>query len=282
MLLPPPVTLDSLVNDYPYLMCDLWGVLHDGLKAFPDAVAALSAARRHGARVIFVSNSPQRERVVRALLQRLSVGSDAFDGLITSGELARSYMVENFKKQAFFHLGPHLDRRTIEDVPLHEVAHPEAADVILATGLAFQTVNAHEPFLQKAAARNIPMLCANPDRLVYHAGAFAICAGAIADLYEVMGGPVVWLGKPASPPYEACLRQFSALTGQDVRPGQMLMIGDSLVTDVSGAIEAGAKSLFIESGIHRHEIDEEGLCAVMGRYGVQPDYRSSHLSWGAV
>ncbi len=282
MTLPPLAGLGDLVNDYPYLMCDLWGVLHNGLFAFPEAVSALSDARKEGAKVIFVSNSPQREWVVREILQSLSVGPDVFDGLVTSGELARTYMIDNFKNQIFFHLGPGSDRRTIESVPLRETAEPEAADVILATGLIYQNVDDHGPFLQNAAARKIPMLCANPDRLVYHAGELAVCAGAVADLYEAMGGPVIWLGKPAPPPYEACLRLFSVMAGKSVRSDQVLMIGDGLVTDIPGAIKCGVKSLFVQSGVHSHEIEEDGLCAVIKRYGVRPDYRTGHLSWNGT
>lgn len=279
--LPPVTGLDSLVSRYPFIMCDLWGVLHDGSFAFPKAVEALAAARKAGAHVILVSNSPQRVSVVEDRLRSLTVDSNAYDALVTSGELAREYLVRHFEKRIFFHLGPSSDRQTIESVSLTETRQIEKADVIVATGLAFQSVQDHGPLLESAAKREIPLLCANPDRIVRHAGQLAVCAGAVADLYESLGGQVIWLGKPAPPPFETCFRLFETLSGKLVEPAQVLMIGDGLVTDIPGAENMGTGSLLIESGVHHHEINSEGLIQVMERYNVRPDYRADHLCWHA-
>lgn len=270
--------LSELAGRYRRLICDIWGVLHDGGKAFPDAVAALTRARETGAAVLALSNSPKRAHQVRAQLAEKGIDDCALDHVFTSGELTRSYLERHYAGRRVFHLGPSQDRATVEGTPLDEVSEIARAEVVVATGLVHSTVEAHAGLLQQAIAAGADFLCANPDRVVRLGGTRELCAGVLADRYEELGGRVVWLGKPAAPPYRACRRWFASTLG-DEDDGAVLAIGDGLATDILGARQAGLAALLIEEGIHREEIAEHGRAKLFARYGVTPDCRMPHLRW---
>lgn len=274
-----PGGLSDLSPDFPFILCDLWGVLHNGQAAFPDAVDALVRHRQQGGHVVIVSNSPRLSRLVKAQIAGLGIGEAGYDRVITSGDLTRRRLETDFAGKTLFHLGPPADAATIEGPGMDKVGRPEAADVIVATGLLAETAEGHDDLLHPAAARQIPMLCANPDRVVQHGGALALCAGAVADRYERMGAPVHWLGKPAAPPYDACRALFAGMAGRHPESGQMLMIGDGLPTDISGAARQGIASLFIESGIHQAELEGGGPQALFAKFGVTPDFAAANLAW---
>ncbi|WP_150006005.1 TIGR01459 family HAD-type hydrolase [Iodidimonas muriae] len=279
--MPVPVLsgLSSLVSRHPFILCDIWGVVHDGACAFLPAVDALSRARRGGVSVALVSNSPRRAFQVREQLQALGVGEDAYDTVITSGELTRSHLERDFQGQKFYHLGPQEDRATVEQMDLFEVDHADEADVIVATGLVGRDVDAHMPLLAKAAQNRRPLLCANPDRVVRHEGKMFICAGAVADRYEAMGGPVVWLGKPAPPPYAASRHFFAEHAGREVSASEQLIIGDGLATDIAGAAREGIASILIEHGVHHADFLAQGIEPLMKQHRAVPAYRMEFLQW---
>lgn len=271
--------LAGLAAQYPLLISDLWGVIHDGRLAFPAALDALARYRADGGRVVILSNSPQRSELLLPALARKGIDATTHDRLISSGDLVRRFAAETHAGARFFHLGPAGDRATIEGLPLDEVATPADADVLIATGLLFANVEAHRDLLLPAAARGIPLLCANPDRVVVHEGRREVCAGALADFYAKAGGPVVWLGKPAAPAYEACRRAFAEITGEAVAAEKILALGDAFATDIAGAVREGLASLLIDSGIHAEELGREGLESLAARHGVMPLMRMAHLRW---
>ncbi|GAK34232.1 ribonucleotide monophosphatase NagD [alpha proteobacterium Q-1] len=271
--------LSALVADHPYIICDIWGVLHDGEVAFPLAVDALCRARAAGAMVVLVTNSPRPAQRVAAQLSAFGIDQTAYDGLITSGELTRHHLQAHFTGQRFFHIGPDEDRDTLAGLDLVEGADSDDADVLVATGLFGPDLDAHAALIAPAARKGVPMLCANPDRVVRDGGKIFICAGAVADVYEDMGGAVRWLGKPAPPPYEACHKIFSAKAGQSVTPDQQLIIGDGLATDITGALGQSIKAILIESGIHHDDLRAHGLDHLIGQHRAAPDYRMHSLAW---
>lgn len=277
---PRPLTgLADIAANYPYVICDLWGVLHNGVEAFAEARDALVRFREDGGFAALVSNSPRLSRLVARQIAGLGIGSSAYDALITSGDLTRRKLERDCAGKRFFHLGPRKDRDTVEGLPLDEVDAPDEADVLVATGLIFDTAEEHEDLLRPAAERGIPFFCANPDRIVQHGRRLELCAGAVADRYEALGGPVAWLGKPAPPPYEACRRLFARHAGEPVADDRILMIGDSLPTDITGARREGFASLFVETGIHAGELDEHDGGRLFRHFGVTPDYRLDRLRW---
>jgi len=273
--------LAALVPAHGHLVCDVWGVLHDGGAAFGEAVEALHQSRKAGARVIALSNSPKRGEQVAQQLHEKGIAGQALDAVVTSGELTRWHLERDWRGKRFFHLGPARDRQTVTGLPLIETEDVASADVLVVTGPSGGNASADEQVLLGAAERDLPFLCANPDRYVRLASGREPCAGLLAERYAALGGRVEWMGKPGPAPYRACRARFAAWAGAPVADRDMLAIGDGLATDILGATRAGLSALFIEDGLHREEIAEDGVEAVLARYEAVPDYRMRRLAWSA-
>lgn len=243
--------LRDLAPSLELVICDLWGVMHNGLKANPAAVKAIESVREAGVASVFLSNAPRPRGHVRDQLIGMGVPVPLTDYVVTSGGLARDAVRKEFANAKLYHLGPEGDRNTVDELPVDEVTHPDFAEVILATDLDFREVENHRNWLRRACEHGVPLLCANPDRVVHVGSKLYTCAGAVADLYDSMGGPVRWFGKPTPESLRTCVeeRGLSSNTPGD----KILMIGDSLQTDIAGAKAAGFNSLFIAGGIHRED-----------------------------
>lgn len=233
------------------VICDLWGVMHDGIRPHQDAVDAIVTARASGMKTVFLSNAPRPRTYVRKHLLHMGIPQSITDLVVTSGGLARDEVREEFEGARLYHLGPDSDSNTVEGLPVTMVPHPDQADVILATDLDFPEIDTHRSWLSSAAARGVPFLCANPDRVVHVGESLYPCAGAVADLYAEMGGDVHWFGKPTAKALLSCLAEVGMPPDVDGR--RVLMVGDSLQTDMAGAKAAGFRGLFITGGIHREE-----------------------------
>jgi HAD superfamily hydrolase (TIGR01459 family) len=253
----PPIVANAgpLLVNYDVLFCDVWGVLHDGHRAFEEACDALMRFRDQGGTVVLVSNAPvPKERVARMLDLR-AVPREAWDDIVASGEIALRHVAERGYSRVFA-IGPldrdaaTFERLKAERVPLHE------AEAILCTGLnddQSETVEDYRALLLDARARDLPFVCANPDLVVDVGGRQYVCAGAIADLYERLDGEVFWAGKPHANAYEAAQAAAEAKRGAAVARDRILAVGDSLRTDLKGAETAGIDAIFVASGIHRDE-----------------------------
>ena len=243
--------LRDIAGDLSLVICDLWGVMHNGLQVHPAAIEAITKVRDAGVASIFLSNAPRPRYHVRKQLIRMGMPDALTDYIVTSGGLARDAVRSSYKGAKLYHLGPEEDRNTVEGLSVDEVEHPDDAEVILATGLEFLDVERHRGLLLNASKRRVPFLCANPDRVVHVGDKLYTCAGAIADLYEAMDGPVQWFGKPTAESLHTCVSERGL--SPDTDPNRVIMIGDSLQTDIAGAKAAGYGSLFIAGGIHREE-----------------------------
>jgi len=259
--------LSEFADSLSLVICDLWGVMHNGIALSADAVHAIEAARRAGLTTVFLSNAPRPRAYVRDHLLDMGLPSALGDLIVTSGGLARDEVRDDYQGAKLYHLGPRSDRNTVEGLPVDEVDHPDKAEIILATALDFNDVEAHRSLLARAVENGAPFLCANPDRVVHVGDELYACAGAVADLYTEMGGEVHWFGKPTAAALQSCLKE----AGMEVAtPGQeIIMVGDSLQTDMAGARAAGYRGLFITGGIHRDEAPllqaaatEDGLVSV--------------------
>jgi HAD superfamily hydrolase (TIGR01459 family) len=206
-------------------------------------------ARAQGIETVFLSNAPRSRHHVRGLLIEMGVPDELTNHIVTSGGLARDHVRTDFAGARLYHLGPETDSNTVEDLNIQKVDHPDDAEVIFATGLDFNDVKRHQKWLEGAAANKTPFLCANPDRIVHVGDKLYNCAGAVADVYAELGGDVVWFGKPTTEALKACLRECGM--DENTSGRSILMVGDSLQTDIAGANAAGFKSLFIAGGIHR-------------------------------
>jgi len=281
--------LRSFCSDTKLIICDLWGVMHNGESPYVSAINAIAAARRAGVQTVFLSNAPRPRDFVRQQLAAMGMPENLLDFIVTSGGLARDEVRTQFHGSKLYHLGPASDQNTLEGLPVDFVGHPDEAEVILATDLDFARVEDHRPWLAGAASRKVPFLCANPDRVVHVGEKLYLCAGSIADLYGRMGGEVHWFGKPTKFALQSCLGECGM--PQDTNPGAILMIGDSLQTDMAGAAELGCRGLFIAGGIHREEypevvavaegggIDTKRFKSIFGARKAVPHAIMKQLSW---
>jgi HAD superfamily hydrolase (TIGR01459 family) len=225
--------------------------MHNGESPYMTAIDAIRKARESGVQTVFLSNAPRPREHVRAHLVEMGVPEELTDYVVTSGGLARDEVRREFVGAKLYHMGPETDSNTTAGLPVEFVAEPDAAEVILATGLDYHRVEDHRGWLASAAARKIPLLCANPDRVVHVGDKLFLCAGSVADLYERMGGDVHWFGKPTAYSLQSCLSECGLPL--DTPGSNILMVGDSLQTDMAGAAAAGYRGLFIAGGIHREE-----------------------------
>lgn len=256
----PPI-LDhagALLSRYDVLFCDVWGVVHNGISAFRGACAALSRFRSEGGTVILVSNAPVPKQRVADMLALRHVPRDAWDDIVSSGDIALDHVTgRGFKK--LYCIGPQdRDQALFKALQANSVAL-EDAEAIICTGLnddRNETPEDYRPLLERALEHNLPFVCANPDLIVDVGGTILFCAGAIADIYERMNGPVFWAGKPHLSAYETAHHKAEALRDTNVPRRKALVIGDAIRTDLKGAQNFGCDALFVASGIHRHDAME--------------------------
>lgn len=254
---PPPILARAgeLLTRYDVLFCDVWGVLHDGHRAFKDACEALLRFRERGGTVILVSNAPVPGERVAAMLDQRAVPRAAWDDIVASGEIALRHLAEKGYTRLYC-IGPaDRDAATFERLSARLTPLDEA-QAILCTGLNDDTTETAEDYrelLERALTLRLPFVCANPDLVVDVGGRQFICAGAVADLYERMDGEVFWAGKPHANTYNAAQSAAEAVRKGPVDRRRILAIGDSLRTDLKGAEAAGIDAIFIASGIHRDE-----------------------------
>jgi HAD superfamily hydrolase (TIGR01459 family) len=244
-------SIKELGSRYRAWLVDIWGVMHNGHRAFPRAVDAARSFREHGGIVVLLSNSPRPSPGVQEQLRRLGVPDDAYDATVTSGDLTR-YELRKHKGATVFHLGPERDLPIFDGIPV-KLGSAEDAELVVCSGLFDDETETPEDYielLQKLAARKLPMICANPDHLVERGHRLVYCAGALAAIYHTMGGRVVYAGKPYAPIYELALETISSLAERSVATGEVLAIGDGVNTDIAGAAKLGIDAVFVASGLH--------------------------------
>lgn len=258
MLTPSPSRvpgLSVLANRYDALVCDVWGVLHNGMSGYPGASDALVAARAAGCRVLLLTNAPRPSGPIHAQLASLGVAREAYDDLLTSGDATRA-MLEARPERRIAHVGPDRDLVLYEGLPHRLVADGEA-EIVVCTGLTDDTTETPDDYrgrLADFAARGLPMLCANPDIVVERGTQKVWCAGAVARLYvDDYAGSVTLIGKPHAPIYAETARRIEALLGRPADPSRVLAIGDGLPTDIRGGHGQGYDVLFVTGGIHAED-----------------------------
>jgi HAD superfamily hydrolase (TIGR01459 family) len=253
--------LGAVSGRYDAILCDIWGVLHNGRDAFRPASEALAAFRRGGGTVVLITNAPRPNPIIRDQALAFGVAPDAFDEVVTSGDVTIG-MIAARGGAPLYHIGPPRDLALITAVEARggvapPVVGPEAASYLLCTGLFDDSTETPEDYAGRFAAfieRRLPMICANPDLVVHRGHKLVYCAGALAELYEALGGETIYAGKPHRPIYAAALERIAALRGAPVAPARALAIGDALRTDLAGAAAAGLDSLFVADGIHRNDL----------------------------
>lgn len=285
----PPIIEHAakLLEDYDVLFCDVWGVVHNGQRAYDAAGEALTKFRARGGTVVLVSNAPVPQDRVAAMLDSRGVRRSAWDAIVSSGDIARSHIAEKDYERVYC-VGPRdRDAALFTRLPARSVPLDEA-EAIVCSGLeddANETPEQYLPLLSAALPLKLPFVCANPDLVVEVGDRLYPCAGSIAILYEEMGGEVFWAGKPHASAYGTARKTAEQLRGAKIPSDRILAIGDAVRTDIAAAAGAGVDALFIAGGIHRADvmdgdaIDPGKLAALFAGDVPQPVAAMSLLRW---
>ena len=274
-----------LAAEYDGFILDLWGVIHDGVRPYPDAADCLRRLRDAGRRCVLLSNAPRRAHAAEAMLAEMGLGPDLYAGLLTSGEAAHLALRDRTDPwfaalgARVWHLGPERDRNVMDGLGLQQVATPGQAQFVLNTGpddhRGPTSLAPFEAVLQDCARHALPMLCANPDLEVIRDGVRVICAGALAERYQQLGGAVCSLGKPDPAIYHPVLAMLG--TARE----RTLAVGDSLRTDIAGAAAAGIASCWVLGGVHAEALgnDHGAAAAEAARAGLAPAAMVPRFVW---
>jgi len=275
--------LSDLVDGVEVILSDIWGVVHNGLESFPEACEALHTYRQRGGTVILITNAPRPADSVQRPLRKLGVADEAYDAIVSSGDLTRNFVADHPGKKIFW-IGPERDssiHRGLDAV----MAPLEQADYIICTGLFDDETESAEDYramMLLAREHKLPLICANPDIVVERGDRLIYCAGAIAELYRELGGEAIFYGKPHRPIYERAMALATERRGRPTSLDRVLAIGDSVRTDLIGALGFGIDCLFLTRGIHSEEfegIDQLDPASVKELFGHPPRALMRELRW---
>lgn len=285
-MIPILTGLSEIARNYDALLCDVWGVLHNGREPYREAVEALYRFRAACGPVVLLTNAPRPVVDVEGMFERVGVPLDCYDAILSSGALARDDIERRITACGHtlrvYHLGPDRDGGVLGGLDISRVAIAEA-DVVLCTGLNDDDTESADDYaglFREMRARGLTMLCANPDIVVQRGEKLIWCAGALAEAYEKLGGSVIYYGKPHRPIYDASLILAAKTAGREIhRP---LAIGDGADTDIKGANLVGIDALFVAQGIHATHLGEltaEGLAQLFVVPEAHPKAAMRSLVW---
>ena len=281
----------TLAPHYDAVLSDVWGVIHNGVSAFPAASDALTRFRQKGGAVSLISNAPRPGAQVVRMLDHMGVPRSAYDAIVTSGDVTRA-MVAKRAGEPVYLIGPERDHTIFTglDAPF---STPEQAKYVICTGLFDDEIETPDDYRERLAAlraRELFMICANPDIVVERGDRLVYCAGALADAYAALGGEVYYAGKPHRPLYDMALGEIARARterslGGEVPRNRVLAIGDSVRTDLKGAHDLGVDCLFVTAGIHAEELghrddpDLATLGEMFAKAGHAPKAVTRKLVW---
>jgi len=270
--------LSEIASGYDALICDVWGVIHDGKNAHPAAAQALKHFRASHGPVVLLTNAPRLTEEVAAQCAQYGVPEGCYDAIVSSGAAARAELERRGADGLpLYYIGPDKDLPLLAGLGLRFTGINEA-ELVFCTGLEDDLTETPADYADRLAAmraRNLTMLCANPDLVVHRGAQLCFCAGALAREYEKLGGEAIYYGKPYRPVYDVALKA----AGQPKRP---LAVGDGLFTDIAGANRAGLDVLFIGDGVHGEEIEPftaDHLGRLFAKSGVNALAASRKLVW---
>ena len=263
--------LSSIADAYQLFYIDLWGVVHNGIKLHQEAINTLRQISRKNKDYVLLTNAPRPNSSVKNFLKNMGMEKEMIDHVFTSGEAALNYLKKNFLNSEFFHVGPPRDFDLFRDLEKNKSSNIQDSEYILCTGLFDKYEkdlifykNLLEPHIKKK------MICTNPDLIVDRGKVREFCAGSVAMVFEKMGGKVTYFGKPYPEVYNQSV---------DNKNKKILSIGDNLNTDIKGANLLNYDSLIISNGIHKNEIDKNGIEKTAKSYEAICNYIQSELKW---
>ena len=261
----------SIVDDYQLFYVDLWGVVHNGVSLHQEAIKVLNEITKKNKEFILLTNAPRPNHAVKLFLEKLGLEKELRDRVFTSGEAALNYLKKDLSKKIFFHIGPPKDFDLFKDFEKNKSESIEDCDYILCTGL-FDNHNEDLRYYKSLLEKNLKkkMICTNPDLIVDRGVKRELCAGSVAMVFEKLGGKVVYFGKPHPEVYNQAT---------DNKNKKILSIGDNLNTDIKGANLLNFDSLLISNGIHKNEIEKNGIEITSKSYEAICNYIQSDLKW---
>ena len=264
--------INEIVESYDSFIIDLWGVVHDGTQLYPGALETIKTLNELGKKIVFLTNAPRRSQAAEIVLNSLGVTKDLYITVVSSGEVAYSYASSGDYGKSYYYLGPGKDENILAGSEIVKTDYA-FADFILCTGFEYDFQPSHEiePILQELAARKLKMLCVNPDyEVVKIDGTRMLCAGAVAQKYEELGGEVIYIGKPFEEVYKFAHKALGA-----PEKSKVLAIGDSVRNDIKGANNFGVDCVLVLSGLLRG--DSQKLNATLKEFDAQPEFISPGL-----
>ena len=262
--------IKSIVKRYDLFFIDLWGVIHNGIKLYENSIDVLDNLTAAKKDFVLLTNAPRPNLTVISFLKKIGL-KKYFENVYTSGEAAHKYLISEFNKKKFFHIGPPRDYDLFKNIENNNVLNIEDADYILCTGLfddQENDLNYYKNLLSNHISKK--MICTNPDLIVDRGEQREYCAGSVAKSFEEIKGKVIYFGKPHPPVYNL---------STNIKNKRVLCIGDNLNTDIKGANIQNFDSLLITNGIHRKEILELELNHVLKKHEVNVDYIQKNLKW---
>jgi len=264
--------LSEVQEKYDAFFIDLWGVIHNGIQLYPDAINVLENLNKLNKRFVLISNAPRPSKSVERYLINLKMDKAFLKNIFTSGEAALQTLKKNIYGKKFYHLGPKRDVDLIRGFEKNQTSI-DKCDFILCTGLfedKERSLNYYDNLLKKYT--KLKMLCTNPDLVVHRGTKKEYCAGSVAAIFEKLGGTVAYFGKPYPEIYNFCIEKNETI----------LAIGDNLRTDIRGANKMKFDSLFITGGIHKEEflnLPLKNYDKVLDSYKTKVNYYQERLNW---
>ncbi len=261
----------SIVDDYQLFYIDLWGVVHNGVSLHKEAIKVLNEITKKNKDYILLTNAPRPNYAVKSFLEKLGMEKEIRDHVFTSGEASLNYLKKNLLNKLFFHIGPPRDFDLFKDFKNNKSDKIENCDYMICTGLFDEhdkDLKFYKDLFEKSLEKK--MICTNPDLIVDRGNERELCAGSVAMVFEKMGGRVVYFGKPYPEVYNQSINNKNK---------KILAIGDNLNTDIRGANLLNFDSLIISNGIHKNEIEENGIEKTSKSYEAICNYIQSELKW---
>ena len=278
--------LSQIAENYDAVLCDIWGVLHNGISAGAGAIEALAGFKKSGKPTFLLTNAPRAHGQVLKQLDKMHVPLDTtFDTIVTSGDVTRDLIAK--LDVPVFHIGTPADRSIFEGLDV-ELVDWNKAGIVICTGLYDDFNEKPEDYgdlFANLKSRDLKFVCANPDIVVHHGGVMRWCAGALAREYEKIGGENIMIGKPHAPVYQHAHDLLNKAAGNTLKKSKILAIGDSINTDIAGALGYGLDVVYISAGIHAAEYgdienpDEAKLQDFLQQHNSTPVAWMPHLGW---